>query len=122
MNLILKATHRIPIYEMDVFLYVAHDAVKTFNCVADAWGLEKEPAFDALATSDGQGAFGLFFHKELLTERNISHEVKHCADSIMDYVGQKHCHSCPNEARAFMTGYLQKWVKGRLKRAGLRVK
>lgn len=122
-NLALRAYHKVPVFELALYLYVSRDAEKTYNAVARHWGLELGGNFDALAMSDGTGAFAVFFHADKLTEQNIGHEVDHLVnDFMMPYIGQFRCKKCGSESHSHLVGYLQKWIKGRLKRAGLKVR
>lgn len=122
-NLVLRAFHEIPIFDLHFFLYVSHNATKTYNHVAKRWGTTRDDGFDALAIMDDDGAFAAFFCFGDITEKNIAHEVDHLVnDFMMPYIGQPRCKKCSNESHAHLAGYLQKWIKGRLKRAGLDVR
>lgn len=123
-NLILRRRHRVPIYELAVTLYVAHDAVVTFNRLAADYGLTpetKDEGFKAMSICDGHGRFALFFNKQDLTENAVTHEVRHCTDDILAHIGHSHCNKCSNEPHAYLSGYLQAWVKRQLKTAGIRL-
>ena len=125
-NLIVHAKHRLPIYGYQIHLYVSHDAVKTFNRVCHLWDCEPETGkgagFRAMCINDGEGCFAIFFNKGDVIESSISHEVKHCTDDIMDYIGAGHCKKCSQEPQAYLTGYLSCWVRRVLKRKGIRSK
>lgn len=122
-NLVLRAFHNVPIFDLHLYLYVSRDAEKTYNHVAKRWGMDRDTRFDALAIMDGEGAFAVFFYFDDLTESSIGHEVDHLVnDFMMPYIGQPRCKKCGSESHAHLVGYLQKWIKRRLKRAKLEVR
>src|SRR5581483_2740605 len=117
-NLVLRAYHKIPIYEKDLFLYVSHNARNTYNRVAVRWNLKQDDDnFKALSIMDGDGSFAIFIRLDQLCENTIAHEVDHTACYIRSYIGHK-----PNrddEPRAYLVGHIAGWIKKQLKRANL---
>lgn len=123
-NLLLKAKHKVPIYDVSLFLYVSNNAKKTYNRVCKTFKLEPDKdGFKAMAVWDGEGHFLLFFNHVQLTENAVAHECRHITDGIMRHIGQTVCKHCSiTEYHAYLQGYIQAWVKQQLKRAGLRVR
>ncbi len=119
----VKRYLRLPIYNVNVLLYVSGDAIKTFNRIAARSKMEQITGVgDAVCQSDGKGNFYLVFNRSVLDENAVAHEVGHCTDRVMEFIEHNHCKHCSNEPHQYLRGYLQEWVKRTLKRAGVKVR
>lgn len=123
-NMVLKRYLYEEIYRVGITLYVAHNAVVTYRRVAARFKLDPIAFgdFGALTLWDGEGDLAMLFHKDSLCEADIAHEIKHCADLIMEHIGHSHCKRCSNEPAAYLVGYLTAWVRTQLKRAKLKIR
>lgn len=121
-NLRLKSKLFVPIYECKVYLYVSHDALRTYKQAARAHGFPPEAqGFQAMAVTN-DNRFGLFFHVSGLTNSLVAHEINHLTRMMVKELGLKTCKFCENdEFDSLLCGYLHEWVKRKLKKAHIRV-
>lgn len=121
-NVVLRKRTIVPIYNHYLTLYVSQDALKTYKHVAHHYGLlasRENKHFGAIALTDDGTNHAIIFNTCQIDEDTIAHEVKHCADYILDAIGHKGC-KC-GEPNAYLLGFVHKWVKQQLKRAKIEV-
>lgn len=112
----------VPIYDREVILFIVRDLFKAYQRIAPRYELKAEPsdALSAGGTLICDGRFALLFQLTELDEGFVAHEVKHCADEILAFIGHKDC-KC-KEPNAYLLGFLQSWVKRQFREGGLKFK
>ncbi len=114
-NLLLKRRFKVPLYDVAVWVVVAHDAIRAHNALSKRFKLKREEPGSFRAICVGRGnQFGLFFHADKICEDDIGHELTHCVEFIMDYIGNE-CIKCA-EPRSYLNGYLHKRVYNLLRK------
>lgn len=106
----LKKKITVPIYEADVWLFVADDIHAERTKVKNIFG--EPPAKDsygALASYDGVGNFGMFFESRKFTICKLAHEVFHLTHRILEWTNSNF-DSGHHEQAAMLCGYLMEWA------------
>lgn len=116
-NVLLKRHIKVPIFEVEVWLYVARDAVLAHKRCR-TFDQKNYGEWRALCTWEpGSGIFGLFFQSDLTTNE-VAHEIKHLVDGVMKHVDASRC----DEPKAYLTGYLTERIHQKFKAAGIKVR
>lgn len=109
----------VPIYDLDLWLIVAKDAVAARKTFDPLLGVYDGGDFRALACYN-DFRFAIFFHAHSVDHAIVSHEIMHVATRMLDFVGQDfHPHN--HECYTYLTGWITAWVYRQLKKAKIRV-
>ena len=112
-NVVCRSYFNVPIYDVQVLVVVARDAVKAERRYTTRFGNEAPGDFNAFCVQHGP-RFGLFFHAGTISAELIGHEISHAVDFIFDYIGSG-CRKC-DEPRAYLNGYLHKRINALLRK------
>jgi hypothetical protein len=128
-----RGRFKVPIYDANVIVIVAKNAVAAYNRYAARYShpKEEEGGFSALSFTNGRNRFVMIFHSDKICVEHIGHEIKHVADFIMVWIGSKpprprrvgkKTREILSEPESYLTGYLHKRVYELLRKGHVKLK
>lgn len=108
----IKEEMILPIYPVSILLCVSEKVREEREKMNEVFG--KFPgSWGAICSKGKSGNFGIFFHPDSITHRQVAHEIMHLTVWILDYCGIK-VTAKSDEAAAYLCGFLTDWVYRRL--------
>lgn len=115
-----RAFHRIPIYDLRLWVCVADDVLAERKKMAWAFGAPKGcEDCPGLCSFEG-GRFALWFERKFVCHELIAHEVFHATHRMMEACSSTF-YDHASEPFAFLTGYLTTLVYADLYRLGVKI-
>lgn len=121
-NIVLSRWFSVPIYDREVLIVVAHDAVAAAKRYKKTFELGDVGSDWAALCVNGNARHGIFFHTALLLNSYIAHEISHLVTYIKHEIGDHPCCSeRSDEPDAYLSGYLTARIYGLFKKHKLKI-
>lgn len=104
----IKEELLLPIYPVSILLCISEKVREEREKMNDVFG-EFPGVWGAICSKGNSGNFGVFFHPDVVTHRQVAHEIMHLTVFILDYCDIK-VTARHDEAAAYLCGYLTEWV------------
>lgn len=118
-NLVFRSKFTVPIYDVVLWIIVAHDPEKVLKRMAKRFAYVADgKGFEAICVRDCE-QLGLFFSVDLISESALAHEIKHAEEEVMAFIGNE-CIKC-SEPRSYLIGYLTKRIRALLAKRKIKI-